>query len=266
MKAGIKQELEKLYKGFDFKGAIGRDPVFFPKKYRDRKDVEVSAFIASAFAYGRIECFMPVVDNVLSAMGKSPFSFLMDFDAKKKANAFYGINYRFNRNEDIVCLVHNLSEVLKKYGSIENAFMACHKNAHKDIIPALSGFVDIALSFDTSPVYGKNVRPSGLLQFFPSPEKGSACKRSNLFLRWMIRDRDVDFGLWKGIPKDRLIIPLDVHVGSVSRKIGLTKRIANDLKTAVEITESLRGINPEDPLKYDFPLCHTGMSRRRDKC
>ena len=113
----------------------------------------------------------------------------------------------------------------------------------------------------------------GLIQFFPSPSKGSACKRMNLFLRWMIRKRDIDFGIWKGIPENKLIIPLDTHIAKISRCLGFTKRRSQDWKMAVEITDALKKLDPDDPLKYDFAMCHYGISglcgpefNKCDKC
>jgi uncharacterized protein (TIGR02757 family) len=93
-----------------------------------------------------------------------------------------------------------------------------------------------------------------------SPDKGSACKRMNLYLRWMVRDRDIDFGIWKGIPKDRLIIPLDTHIARIGKCLGLTVRSTADWKMAQEITRSLKRLDPVDPLKYDFALCHQGIA------
>jgi len=109
-------------------------------------------------------------------------------------------------------------------------------------------------------VYGRNIHPSGMTQFFPSPAKGSACKRINLFLRWMVRDKDIDFGLWRSIPANRLVIPLDIHIARISRCLGFTKRASADWKAAIEITEALKKLDPADPLKYDFALCHHGIS------
>ena len=120
--------------------------------------------------------------------------------------------------------------------------------------------MDYFLHINTSPVYGENIRPYGLKQLFPSPDKGSACKRPNLFLRWMVRTQDVDFGIWDRIPPSKLIIPLDTHIAKIARCIGLTKRTSSDWKTAKEITDSLKKFDPEDPLKYDFALCHHGIS------
>jgi uncharacterized protein (TIGR02757 family) len=128
------------------------------------------------------------------------------------------------------------------------------------------------LRTDTSEVYGKNIKPPGLTQFFSSPVNGSACKRANLFLRWMVRDRDIDFGIWKKIPKNKLVIPLDTHIAKISRCLGFTKRKTQDWKMALEVTHALKKLDPEDPLKYDFALCHHGISgvckgmRGKERC
>jgi uncharacterized protein (TIGR02757 family) len=116
------------------------------------------------------------------------------------------------------------------------------------------------MSVNTSKVYGKDVRPRGMAQFFPSPVKGSACKRMNLFLRWMVRKKDIDFGLWKSIPGNKLVIPLDIHIARISQCLGFTRRASADWKAAREITEALKKLDPDDPLKYDFALCHHGIS------
>jgi len=109
-------------------------------------------------------------------------------------------------------------------------------------------------------IYGKDIHPHGMMHFFPTPAKGSACKRMNLFLRWMVRDRDIDFGIWKGIPKNKLVIPLDTHIARISRCLGFTMRRSADWKAAVEITNALKQFDPDDPVKYDFALCHHGIA------
>jgi uncharacterized protein (TIGR02757 family) len=161
---------------------------------------------------------------------------------------------------------------LKRFSSIEAAFGRAGSYAGpeqqgnpkelplQNIGPGLTGLMAELLSVDTSPVYGEDIKPAGLRQFFPSPASGSACKRANLFLRWMVRDRDIDFGIWQGIPKNKLVIPLDTHIARISRCLGFTERKSQDWKAAVEITESLKKFDPEDPLKYDFALCHHGIS------
>jgi uncharacterized protein (TIGR02757 family) len=151
-----------------------------------------------------------------------------------------------------------LHKALIRHASLENLFRKFHRPHSLTIEEGLAGFVPLLKKHLTN--YGKDIKPAGLRQLFPSPLDGSACKRANLFLRWMVRDRDIDFGIWKGIPKSRLIIPLDTHIARISGCLGLTKRKSRDWKTAVEITESLKRMDPEDPLKYDFALCHHGIS------
>jgi uncharacterized protein (TIGR02757 family) len=193
-------------------------------------------------------------------MGENPAGFVMDFNLKKHSPLFKGFKYRFNNNEDIICLLYVLSKTLKKYGNLKAVFDARFRDDNTNIGPALAGLIAVLTETDTSPVYGDDLRPAGFLQFFPSPLKGSACKRMNLFLRWMIRDKDIDFGIWKGVPKNKLVIPLDTHIARISKCLGFTRRSSQDWKMAVEITESLKRFDAEDPLKYDFALCHQGIA------
>jgi len=252
----VKQVLDKFYGEYDFKERILHDPIEFPHRYKRREDIEIAGFISSCFAYGKVGLFKPVIEKILSAMRGSPNDFLMEFKAKKDGRLFSGIKYRFNENKDIICLLHIISHLLRSHKSIENVFKSFYKKTDSD----------------TSDIYGKNLKPGGLLQFFPSPSKGSACKRMNLFLRWMIRNKDIDFGIWKGIPENKLIIPVDTHIARISRCLGFTKRKSQDWKMAVEITSALKKLDSEDPLKYDFAMCHYGISglcsskRGDDKC
>jgi len=256
----LKTILDRFYREYDFKGRIAHDPIEFPRKYKDLRDIEVSGLIASCLAYGRVELFKPVIGRILDVMGKSPCDFVMSFDVAKNKQRFAGIKYRFNETEDIVCLIYMIKKLLLKYSSLEKAFMNFYGPADENIGRGLSGLVAEFLEIDSSPVYGTDRKPAGLKQFLPSPANGSACKRANLFLRWMIRDKDMDFGVWRDVPKDRLVIPLDTHIAKISLCLGLTRRKAQDWKAAVEITEALKKFDPEDPLKYDFALCHHGIS------
>jgi len=258
--AGLKSTLTRFYKEYDFQERLLHDPIEVPHRYRHPRDIEIAGFLAACFAYGKVGIFKPVVEKILSPMGKSPTDFLQQFSLSKHARLFHGIRYRFNRNEDILCLIFMLHAVLRKEGSLEAAFMRHYRDEDGNIGNALSGMVNGFLSINTAKVYGQDIRPAGLMQFFPSPSGGSTCKRQNLFLRWMVRDRDIDLGIWKGLPKSKLVIPLDTHIMKISQCLGFTKRKSADWKTAVEITESLKRFDPEDPLKYDFALCHHGIS------
>lgn len=255
----LKRILDKFYREYNFKERILHDPIEFPHRYKNPEDIEAVAFISSCFAYGKVELFKPVIETILSAMGKNPCSFLLGFDPKKQSKIF-SVKYRFNETADIICLLFIIHELLQKYSSIKNAFKRHYASGDRDTGRGISGLIDEFMSINTSKVYGKNIRPRGLTQFFPSPVKGSACKRMNLFLRWMIRDRDIDFGVWKGVQRNKLIIPLDTHIARISRCLGFTKRRSSDWKTAVEITKALKDFDHEDPLKYDFALCHQGIS------
>ncbi len=258
--AHLKEILDRFYGEYDFKDRLRHDPIEFPHRYDSPADIEASAFISSCFAYGKVDLFKPVIGRILSKMGVSPYDFLLNLDLRRHRKLFQGIKYRFNENDDIVCLLFLLHTIAKKHSSIENAFKQFYGPDDVTVEKGLSGLVSFFLHADTSKVYGKDTKPAGLLQFFPSPDNGSACKRANLFLRWMIRDRDIDFGIWKDIPKNKLIIPLDTHIARISRCLGLTGRRSQDWKTAAEITEALKRFDPDDPLKYDFALCHHGIS------
>lgn len=252
--------LNRFYREYDFRQRILHDPIEFPHRYKNTGDIEIAGFLACCFAYGRIGLFKPVVEKILAVMGKSPHDFLLDFSIARQAKRFQGIQYRFNRNDDIICLLFMLHIILRKEGSLESVLVKHYREADANIGNSLAAMINRFLSVDTTKIYGRNLKTLGLMQFFPSPSKGSTCKRSTLFLRWMIRDKDIDLGIWKNIPKNKLVIPLDTHIMKISRCLGFTKRNAADWKTAVEITGALKQFDPEDPLKYDFALCHQGIS------
>ena len=257
----LKITLDKFYNEYNFKERIKHDPIEFPHRYSGPDDIEVAGFIASCFAYGKVDLFKPVIGKILKPGGKHPAGFFKNFILKKDKKYLENISYRFNKEADVLCLVYILNQTLNEWGSLKNLFYHYFTPDQKDIGPALARFTGYFMDIDTSPVYGRNIKPYGLKQLFPSPENGSACKRMNLFLRWMVRNKDIDFGIWNKIPPSKLIIPLDTHIARISRCLGLTKRKASDWKTAKEITESLKKLDPDDPLKYDFALCHQGISR-----
>lgn len=253
--------LETLYK-ISPRAQIKEDPIAIPHRYTDPIEIELVGFLTTSFAYGRAPFFNETVDKILSlANGKSFHHYLLTFNLAKERSRFNSIYYRFNRSEDILCLVYIMSQIVKQYGGIKSLFIACYEKDDEDIGPALSRFIKKIREIDTKLVYGVIEKPPGLLQFFPSPVHNSACKRLNLYLRWMVRPDDgIDFGLWKKIPPSKLIIPLDTHIARIGRYLGLTLRKTADWTMAKEITASLKGIDPVDPLKYDFPLCHLGIS------
>lgn len=256
----LKKTLDSFYRDYDFNERIKHDPIEFPRRYSDPGDIEVAGFIASCFAYGRVELLKSVIEKILSPGGKHPAQFIKSFSLKSDRKYFSGISYRFNQELDILCLLYMLRQTLDEWGSLKNLFNYYYRDEHEDIGPALTGFVNYFMNINTSPVYGRDIRPPGLIQLLSSPEKGSACKRLNLFLRWMVRRKDIDLGIWANVLPSELIIPLDTHIARISRCLGLTKRTASDWRTAKDITVALKKFDPRDPLKYDFALCHKGIS------
>ena len=241
----LKRTLDKFYNEYNFKERIKHDPIEFPHRYSNPDDIEIAGLIASCLAYGKVELFKPVIEQILKPGGRHPAGFFKDFDPGRDKKHFQGISYRFNKEEDVLCLVYMISHTLKEWGSLKNIFYHYYKPEHEDIKYALEKFSNYFININTSPVYGKNIKPNGLKQFFPSPESGSACKRLNLFLRWMVRTKDIDLGIWDKISPSKLIIPLDTHIARISRCLGLTKRKSSDWKTAREITEALKKFDPE---------------------
>jgi len=256
----LRKTLDRFYRDYDFQARLRHDPIEFPHRYKDPQDIELTAFIATCLAYGKVELFKAVLEKIFAKMGASPHDFILSTSIARQKKTFAGIKYRFNENEDIICLIFILRNMLKQHGSLQHLFKMHYHDGDRTIENGLAGFMETARTVNTSAVYGRNIKPSGLMQFFSSPAQGSACKRANLFLRWVIRDRDIDFGIWKDIPKNRLVIPLDTHIARISRCLAFTSRKSQDWKMALEITTALKHYDPEDPLKYDFALCHHGIS------
>ncbi|HMK43152.1 MAG TPA: TIGR02757 family protein [Dissulfurispiraceae bacterium] len=254
--AALQKLLDSLYASCNFSSRLSSDPIEFPHRYKRSSDIEVVALIAAVLAYGKVDLFKSVTERILSPMGESPADFLQGFSRKRDAKRFAGLRYRFNTNDDIIALLDAVHQLLRRYGSLKAAFFDKFHPDDVSVEKALVGFVRDVISIPGEPA----IAPPGFLQLFPSPVKGSACKRLNLFLRWMVRDKDIDFGLWTEIPKSSLVVPLDLHIGRIARCFGLTSRKSDDWKTAVEITDSLSAFCPEDPLRYDFALCHMGIS------
>lgn len=272
--AELRRRLDGLYRRYG-SGYLHTDPVHFPRRYAAPDDREVSAFLTTALAYGRVAQIHTSVDRLLSLMGEHPAAFARSFDPRADAKRLRGFVHRFNDARDVGLLVWYLGQMLRASGSLETYFLRGAAAGADDTGPALASFTRRALALDCSPFYRDGVLPAdaGVRYFLPSPADGSSCKRLNLFLRWMVRSDDgVDMGLWRGVSPAQLIIPLDTHVSRIAANIGLTRRRTVNWKMAQEVTARLRRLDPHDPVKYDFALCRLGIleacPRRRDpvKC
>lgn len=255
----LKPALDQLYETFNIPDSAA-DPIQIVKRFRRADDREVVGFCAAALAFGRVASVLQSIERLLSIMGDRPAEYVRAFDPRRDGPAFEGLVHRWTREKDLIALVWLLKQMLDRSGSIEGFFIDGDRPG--DVEAALDSFSARALALDLKSAYGRVVpkRP-GACYFFPRPSAGSACKRLNLFLRWMVRKDALDLGVWSRVTPARLIVPLDTHVIRVGRCLQLTRRISPGWAMAREITESLRQLDPEDPVKYDFALCHLGMMK-----
>jgi uncharacterized protein (TIGR02757 family) len=193
-------------------------------------------------------------------MGPSPAAFVAEFDPRRQAGAFAGFIYRFNRPRDLVAFCVAARDLLARFGTLEKCFAAGDPDERGPIAPALEQFARGFLEADLRDVFPRGRISRGYRHLFPLPSAGGPCKRLHLFLRWMIRREAPDLGLWTTISPARLLIPVDTHVENMSRAIGLTRRRSRNWRMAEEITARLALLDPTDPVKYDFALCHTRMA------
>ncbi|HSD71223.1 MAG TPA: TIGR02757 family protein [Thermoanaerobaculia bacterium] len=238
------------------------DPIRFAASYERPDDREVAAWIASAFAYGRVDTILATVGRLLAALGPRPAEAIDRIgDFRRFAREeLAGFRHRFHSARDAAALLYAIGKARADAGSVRAFFEREQRTEDGDVAGLLSRAVGRILALDWRPLLGRRTLPEGspIRFFFPSPASGSACKRWNLYLRWMVRKDEMDFGLWRSIPTRRLVIPTDTHVHRVARRLGLTRRKAADWKTAREITDRLARFDPEDPVRYDYALCELG--------
>jgi uncharacterized protein (TIGR02757 family) len=256
----LRDSLERLYREFDYASRLDRDAIQFPLRYSDPGDREVVALLTACLAYGRVDLFGRALEGVLAAMGPSPAAFVRDFDPARDGPAFDRFIYRFNRPRDLVAFCVALRDVHARHGTLEKCFAAGDDPAAPHIGPALERFARAFLDADVRALFPRGRLSRGYRHLFPLPSVGGPCKRLHLFLRWMVRREAPDFGLWPTVSPARLLVPVDTHVENMSRAIGLTRRRSRTWRMAEEITARLATLDPSDPVKYDFALCHKRMS------
>lgn len=256
----LRPALDALLLATDAPARMRGDPVELPHRYRDPRDVEVSALLCAALAYGRVDLFKPRLRALLEALGPSPADLAQGASPAELLEGARGFSYRMTDARDVACLLYGAGAVLREHGSLGACFSA-HFRGKKTVRGALGAFVDDLCAPDFTPITGRRGPTRRLKHLLPHPDRGSACKRLNLFLRWMVRGPDgVDFGLWRDVPASALVVPLDTHVHRIGRFIGLTKRKDLSWKTAEDVTHRLRQLDAADPVRYDFALSHLGIS------
>ncbi|HEY2931988.1 MAG TPA: TIGR02757 family protein [Acidobacteriota bacterium] len=258
----LKATLDQYARSFPYQLRLTSDPVQYVYRYSDDRDREVAALFSAAFAYGNVVQILKSLKVLFRLMGKSPYRFVMSFSGpdRKPLRSFY---HRFNTGTDVAALCLALQRTFNEFGSLQNLFLCGHQSNARTIEDGLSRFVANLLARVPPEIYGRVELPhdAGVRFLLSSPESGSACKRMNLFLRWMVRPAPVDFRLWKRVRPDQLVLPVDTHIARIGRYIGLTPRKNIGWKMALEMTEALRALDPVDPIRYDFALCHLGIMR-----
>jgi uncharacterized protein (TIGR02757 family) len=234
------------------------DPVSFVHRYEDPLDREIVGLVASSLAFGNVKAIRSKVSEVLDRIGSSPVR--ASEDLKLLQHQLRGWKHRVFRGDDVARLIYGAGEVQRKEGSL-GALFAREWKASGDLRLAIGAFVTALRAAGGLKKHKTRRGPSHLL---PSAASKSAMKRFVLFLRWMIRPADgVDLGVWAGlVPPSALVIPVDVHIHKLSRNLGLTKRTVATWDTAVEITAALAEFDANDPVRFDFALCHMGMLQR----
>ena len=254
----MKPELDRLYAGFNHPDSA-TDPIHIVRRFTRDDDREIVAFIAAALAFGRVSSVLQSIERVLAVMGPAPAAYVRRFDPRRDGPAFSGIVHRWTREADIVALLWLLRQMIDRAGSVEGFFLEGYDEGADDIADALDSFSTRAMALDLEAAYGRVPKRPGVCYFFPRPSAGSGCKRLNLFLRWMVRRDALDLGVWTRVSPAKLIVPLDTHVIRVGRCLRLTTYTSPGWRMARDVTASLRRLDAQDPVKYDFSICHLGM-------
>ena len=254
----LRVALDDLYTQYD-EGAAIADPIHHVRRYAERADQEVAGFVAAGLAFGRVASVLESVQAVLEVMGPSPAAFVRRFDPRRNRQVLTTLGHRWIAAHDLAALFLVLRHMLRAAGSIEAFFVRGYDRRGTDVGSALDSFSTRAKAVDVASAYGTTRAPRRVSYFFPRPSDGSACKRLNLYLRWMVRHDRIDLGTWTEVDPAHLVVPLDVHVIRVGRCLRLTRYRSPGWPMAREITEGLRRLEPSDPVRYDFSLCHLGM-------
>jgi uncharacterized protein (TIGR02757 family) len=256
--ADLKRRLEAQYQQFNDAHSV-TDPIQIVRRYERGEDQEIAAFCAAALAFGRVQSVLNSIEGLMTVMGPSPAAYVRRFDPARDRRTLDHLVHRWTRGIDLAALAWILRQMLDSHGSIEAFFVDGAAATAETIEAALDAFSRRACALDQRAVYGSAIRKPGVSYFFARPSSGGACKRLNLFLRWMVRRDDVDLGVWTRVKPSQLIVPLDTHVIRVGRCLRLTRYASPGWRMAADITASLRVLDPEDPVRYDFSLCHIGM-------
>lgn len=234
----------RQYESVEF---ITHDPIQIPHQFSKKEDIEIAAFLSATIAWGNRVSILKSAQKMIDMMGTSPHEFVLNHQEKDFKHLKGCVHRTFNE-QDLMYFIKSLNNIYKNHGGLEKLF----SNSKNDLQVRIHQFKKTFFELN---------HPSRTQKHISDPLKGSAAKRINMFLRWMVRsnDKGVDFGIWESIPTSALSVPLDVHTGKVARKLGLLNRKQNDAKALKELDFNLRKLDPIDPVKYDFALFGLGV-------
>jgi uncharacterized protein (TIGR02757 family) len=256
--AVLRQRLDALYAQYDAR-FVDPDPLEFVRRQSSDADREVVGLVAAVLAYGNVRQIKASIAAALVVLGDEPAETVRALEPDTAQRTLASFKHRFNDGRDVACLLFFVRQMLEQSGSIEGFFAEGLADDAIDVADAIQSFSTRAMALDVAAVYGRKRPKPGVAYFFSRPSSGGACKRLNLFLRWMVREDSVDVGAWKRVRPGQLIVPLDTHVIRVGQCLRLTRLKSPGWRMAADITASLRSIDPLDPIRFDFSLCHLGM-------
>jgi uncharacterized protein (TIGR02757 family) len=262
----LRRRLEDLYRQYDHR-FVTPDPLEFVRAQSTDADREVVGLLASGLAFGTVVQIKRSIAAVLEALGPRPAEAVAALDPGAAAARLRRFRHRWVVGRDVACLLSFAGQMRRSHGSVEAFFAEGLSPDDPDVGPALASFSARALALDHGRLYRGRRLPkgAGVRHFFPSPEKGSACKRLNLYLRWMARRDGVDLGVWRRPDPSQLVLPLDAHTTAIARRIRLTRYRSPGWAMALDVTRRLRELDPADPVKYDFAFHRMGLFRRTDE-
>ncbi|MBM1106889.1 TIGR02757 family protein [Aurantibacter crassamenti] len=245
----LKEFLDAKVVQYNMPSFLESDPIQIPHQFSKKEDIEISAFLTATIAWGNRKSIITNANRLMQMLGNSPHDFIMNHEQSDLAK-IQGFVHRTFNEQDLAYFIHSLKNIYTNHKGLETAFSL--NSEPSSMQTAISKFKEI---FFELPHQSRTTKHVG------DPLKGSAAKRLNMFLRWMVRDNstNVDFGIWKSIQPSQLSCPLDVHSGNVARKLNLLKRKQNDAKALAELDTNLRKLDPIDPVKYDFALFGLGV-------
>lgn len=249
-KAGIKDLLDEKLEEYNQPGFIESDPIVIPHMFHKKQDIEIAGFWTSILAWGKRKIIINKATELVRMMDFSPYEFILNHSAED-LRPFQTFRHRTFNGDDALYFISFFRYFYSNHDTLEDAFLV-GMDASKTLVTGINGFYNLFFSLEHLDRTRKHIS---------CPDRNSACKRINMFLRWMVRNdgKGVDFGIWNRLQPSQLICPCDVHVSRVARMLGLISRKQTDWKAAEELTGNLRLFDPTDPVKYDYALFSMGL-------